>query len=218
MKKTLCIVMTVAAGWAAVLRANAQDVPGFAAGTFFEHRTENTIDNNDLSFDYYGLRFKVRDERFVEVFADLGIQGLNLKDVTADDAGAFGLGGSLWLTRADGDVLPLDVGVYGSFHVADYTLKGGDGSSTDAKHTRYLLQGVVRAFDAEALRPYLRAGIMGTKLSPDKDGVLPDNDQNAIKPAVNVGAEYNMGRNLVLNVEANYAAGVGGAIHLDYWF
>lgn len=218
MKKCLFIFLLPLCNFVVLSMAHAQDVPGVSAGAFFERRTENKISNNELSFNYYGLRLKVRDERFVEGFVDLGIQALDLKGYKADNKGAFGLGGTLWLTRADGDVLPLDVGLYGSLHVANYTLKSDSGSSTDARHTRYMVQGVVRAFDAQALRPYLRAGIMGTKLSPDTDGVLPADGLDKIKPAVNVGAEYSIGRNIVLTAEGNYAEGVGGAVRLDYWF
>lgn len=220
MKKLLSVFILVSVGYGIIPTVHAQDVPGVSAGAFFESRTENKIGNNDLSFDYYGLSLKVRDEGFIEGFVDLGIQGLDLKGVKADDAGAFGLGGTLWLTRADGDVLPLDLGLYGSVHVADYSLKNDDtGATTDARHTRFMAQGVVRGFDAQALRPYLRAGILGTKLSPDDDGVLPSDDGlDKIKPAVNVGAEYSVGPSLVLTIEGNYIESVGGAIRLDYWF
>ena len=218
MKKYFVIFILASVGCGFASTAHAQDVPGVSAGAFYERRTENNISNNDLSFNYYGLRLKVRDEQFVEGFVDLGIQGLELAGITADDAGAFGLGGTLWLTRADGDVLPLDVGLCGSFHVADYTVKNDSGSTTDARHTRYMLQGVVRAFDAQALHPYFRAGILGTKLSPDTDGVLPPDGLDDIKPAVNVGAEYNLGPSLVLSIEGNYIESVGGAVRLDYWF
>ena len=220
MKNLLSAFILVSACAVFTRTAHAQDVPGVSAGAFFESRTENRISNSDLTFDYYGLRLKVRDEGFIEGFVDLGIQGLDLKGVTADDEGAFGLGGTLWLTRADGDFLPVDAGIYGSVHVANYTLTSDDnGSTTDARHTRYMVQGVIRGFDTQALRPYLRAGILGTKLSPDDDGVLPSDDGlDEIKPAVNVGAEYSIGSGLVLTIEGNYIESVGGAIRLDYWF
>jgi len=220
MKKHLFILMLAytSVGYGVIPMTHAQDVPGVSAGVFFEHRSESKINNNELSCNYYGLRLKVRDERFIEGFVDLGIQGLDVKGFKADDKGAFGLGGTIWLTRADGDLLPLDVGFYGSIHVADYTLKSDRGSSTDARYTRYMFQGAVRAFDADILRPYLRAGIIGTKLSPDTDGVLPVDGLDKIKPAVNVGAEYSIGRSLVITVEGNYAEGPGGALRLDYWF
>ena len=198
--------------------AQGQDVPGVSAGAFVERRTDAKIGDNELSFDYVGLRLKVRDERFIEGFVDVGIQELELKRVKTADSGAFGLGGILWLTRSDGELIPLDAGLYGSLHVADYTLKSDDGNSTDARYSRYMAQGIVRAFDSQTLRPYIRAGIAGTKLSPGTDGVLPSDGLDAVKPAVNVGAEYSIGRNVVLSVEGNYTEGVGGAIRLDYWF
>jgi hypothetical protein len=218
MKKNLLLLIAGVLGCGVISTGYAQDVPGVAVGGFFESRVENKINNDELSFSYYGVRFKMRDEGWIEGFIDLGLQGLDLKGFESDDSGAFGLGGTFWLTRADGDVLPFDLGIYGSVHIANYTLTSDSGSETDARHTRYMVQGVARTSDDQALRPFLRAGIMGTKLDPDTDGVLPEDGLDDVKPAINAGAEYALDQNLVISIEGNYAEGVGGAVHLDYWF
>ena len=196
----------------------AQDVPGVSAGIFFESRIENKIDNTELSFNYYGVRLKARDERFIEGFVDLGIQELDLKGFNADNAGAFGLGGTLWVTRSEDGIVPADLGIYSSYHVATYKLNADSGASTDAKYGRFMVQGVVRAFESGVIHPYLRAGILTSRLDPENEDILSSNGLSTTKPAVNVGAEFDINERMVLSLEGNYSESVGGAVRLDYWF
>lgn len=198
-------------------RASAQDVPGLGAGAFFEQRTENKIGGEDLTLSYYGIRLRVRDERFVDGFVDLGSQALDIGPFEADDAGCYGLGGTFWLTRAYGDGFPTDLGVYGSYHVADYTIQAPVGRSTDAKYSDYLAQGIVRLQEGP-VAPYLRVGMLGSKLDPDDDSVLPAEGLDNSTLAVNVGAEVALGEKIVVTLEGNYSEGVGAAARLDYWF
>lgn len=213
----LCVVVVTLLTFPVVGRG--QDVPGVSIGAFMEQRTEASIDGEDLSFDYYGARFKARDARFVEGFVDLGMQAMSLKGYSVDDTGSFGLGGTLWLTRAEDGFLGFDLGVYGSYHVADYTIESdASQGATDAKYTRYMLQGVARAYVSGSIHPFLRAGVTGTELEPDGDGVLPADGVKITNSAVNVGSEFLLSEQCVLTIEGNYSEGVGGGIHLDYYF
>jgi len=201
-----------------VTRSQAQDTPGISAGAFFENRTDSKVGGDELSFNYYGVRFKVRAERYIEGFVDLGSQSIDWQPYKASDAGSFGLGGIFWLLRSEDGVVPADVGVYGSYHVASYTLKTDAGTSTDAKYSRYMVQGIVRGFEGGVAHPYLRAGIMNSNLEPDDEQVISSDDLKTTKPAVNVGVDFNINESLVFGLEGNYSEGVGGAVHLDYWF
>lgn len=196
---------------------NAQDIPGLSVGGFVERRTDNKIKGDELSFNYYGIRLKARDERFLEAFVDLGLQPLDFGSYDANEAGSFGLGSALWLLRAEDVIIPLDIGIYGSYHVADYSLKDEAGRETDAIYGRYMAQAVIRAEGYDGVRPFLRAGVLGSKLDPDNK-VISGEDLDQTKPAVNVGFEISLGENAVISVEGNYSQSVGGALHLDYWF
>jgi len=198
--------------------AHAQDTPGLSVGGFVERRTDNKINGDELSFNYYGIRLKARDERFFDGFVDLGLQPMDFGSYNANEAGSFGLGGTLWLLRAEDVVIPLDIGIYGSYHIADYTLKDAAGHQTDAKYGRYMAQVVFRTEGYGEVRPYLRAGVLGSKLDPDDDSVISSKDLDQIEPAVNVGFEISLGEKAVISVEGNYSQSVGGAVHLDYWF
>ena len=209
----ICLAACAAAG-----NSCAQDTPGVSAGVFLENRTDSKVEGESLSFDYYGIRLKARTERIVEGFVDIGTQALDWKPLTADAAGCFGLGGTLWATRSEDGIFPADVGIYGSCHVANYTLTTDSGRNTDAKYLRYMIQGEVRAFEGGIVHPYLRAGIMNSKLEPNDESVITSSQVNATKPAINVGVELDVTERLVIGVEGNYSEAVGGAIRLDYWF
>jgi opacity protein-like surface antigen len=197
----------------------AQEVPGLSVGGFVEQRTDNRIGGEELSFQYFGVRLKIRDERFFEGFLDLGMQPMDFGSMSANDAGCFGLGGTCWLLRAEDFALPLDIGAYGSYHIANYTLTEISGPETDAKYGRFMGQAVVRAEGYGGIRPYLRAGVMGSNLDPESEaGVVSGEDLDKTGPAVNVGFEIGVDDKLILTVEGNYAQSVGGALHFDYWF
>lgn len=202
--------------------ACAQDVPGLGIGGFAETRTEAKIGDETLGFTYFGARVKVRDERFLEAFVDIGMQSMDLKPYTADDKGAFGLGATVWLIRAEDELmLPADIGLYAAYYVADHTLTT-DGEApegkkeTDVKYRRFLVQGVVRA--EGSVRPYLRAGIQSSKLDIEDETVLSNEGADEVKPAVNVGVEWSVSEVATLTLEGNYSESVGGAVHLDLWF
>ena len=73
--KRLTTGLVVAAGLACGLAgtAAAQDRAGLALGGFYETRIDNSVKDEDLSFDYYGVRFQLRDEHWFDVFVDLGM-------------------------------------------------------------------------------------------------------------------------------------------------
>lgn len=200
------------------LSANAQDVPGLSVGGFAERRTDNKIDGDELSFNYYGIRLKVRDGQFFEGFADLGLDSMDFGSYDAEDTGSFGLGGTLWILRAEDALIPTDIGVYGSVHMADYSLSDESGRETDAKYGRYMAQAVFRADGYGTVNPFLRVGVLGSKVDPDDDSVITGENLDQINPAVNVGFEVRLGEHAVVSVEGNYSQSVGGALHLDYWF
>ena len=196
----------------------AQDVPGMSVGAFFERRTDNKIGSDELSFSFYGVRLATRDARWIDGFVDLGLQGLDFGSYKADDAGCFGLGGTLWFLRSDDTMLPLDIGVYGSYHTASYTLTSLSGADTDARYGWYLAQGVVRGEAMNGVCPYVKAGVMGSKLDPNDTSVLSNEHLDAVKLAVNVGVQITLESKVAITVEGNYSEGVGGSAHLDYWF
>lgn len=217
-KSYLCLLASLFVGCLLQPSTNAQDIPGLSVGGFAERRTDNKINGDELSFNYYGVRLKARDERFLEGFVDLGLQPMDLGSFDTDEAGCFGLGGTFWLLRAEDVVIPLDIGIYGSYHISDYTLKDTTGHETDARYGRYMAQAVIRAEGYGSIRPYLRAGVLGSKLDPDEDNIISSEDLDQTKPAVNVGFEISLGEKAVISVEGNYSQSVGGALHLDYWF
>lgn len=198
--------------------ANAQDIPGLSVGGFLERRIDNKIAGEELSFNYYGIRLKARDERFLEGFVDLGFQPMDFGSYDINEAGSFGLGGAFWLLRAEDVIIPVDIGAYMSYHIADYTLKGTANNKTDAKYGRFMAQAALRAEGYGGVRPFLRAGVLGSKLDPDNESVISGEELDQTKGAVNVGFEIGMGEKAVVAVEGNYSQSVGGALRLDYWF
>lgn len=209
----LAIIASLLFGGASI----AQDVPGLSIGGFYELRTDNRIGGEDLSFSYVGARIQVRDERLFEGFVDVGREELELGDFDEDDAGCFGLGGTFWLSRAEDGFFGVDLGVYGSYHTADYTLSGGSIDAVDARYSRYLAQAVIRGETMSGILPYLRVGVMGSELDVDETAINSD-DKDVTNPAVNVGLQFELSSPLTLTVEGNYSDNVGGSVRLDYWF
>ncbi|MDP8214161.1 MAG: hypothetical protein RAO92_03390 [Candidatus Euphemobacter frigidus] len=197
----------------------AQVTPGFSLGGFFEYRVENQINNDDISFTYYGARLGFRDERWVELFLEGGGEGMSFEPFDDKTTGAFGLGGTFWLMRYQYGYGPFDLGIYGSVHFADYSsVKIKDtAEKTDIKHYRYMGQIVIRGVINQDFKAFLRGGILGTKLDPSSS-LIDNDDLDKIKPAINAGVELQLARNLIATLELNYSESVGGAIHLDYWF
>lgn len=204
-------------------RGQAEDLPGFSLGGFYQYRAENEIGSDDLDFHCYGARMGFRDSRWINFFIDAGVEKMNLDLLDDDETGAFGLGATFWLIRQEYGYGPLDIGLFGSFHFADYSdvkvkdseIEGID--KTDIKHYRWVAQGVIRGLMNENLNVFLRGGVQGTRLDPDDD-IFPGDDEDAVTPAVNTGIEITFEQNLVLTVELNYCDSVGGGVYLDYWF
>jgi len=197
----------------------AQDLPGFSLGGFYQYRAENEINDQDLDFHYYGARMRFRDARWINFFIDAGGETMDLDQLDSASTGAFGLGATFWLIRQEYGYGPLDIGLFGSFHFADYSdvkVKATN-FKTDIKHYRWVAQGVVRGVMNENLNVFLRGGVQGTKLDPDDD-IFAGDDEDATTAAVNTGIEISFEQNLVLTLELNYYDSVGGGVHLDYWF
>ena len=204
-------------GWVLAGTASAQDRPGLAAGVFYENRTDNAVADEDLAFDYYGVRLQLRDERWFEVFVDLGVQGAEWGEAESDDSAFVGIGGTLWLARAEDLMIPLDLGLYGSFHRGECDLEADSGPAMNGDYSRVVGQAVVRAEGYGMARPFLRAGVMRSDLDLSGYGG-DDDDWVALNPAVNVGVELELGEQWSLSVEGNYAESVGVAVRADFWF
>lgn len=207
-------VVGILLGPAICTEARAQTIPGLSVGAFYERRVENKIDGEELSFDYYGARLAVRDEYYFNAFVDIGQQKLKLDPYEDDDAGAFGVGATLWFMRGYDMDIAMDLGLAGSFYMSEHTLSLKDSDwDTDAKYTRYTVQAVLRMNGFGPVKPYGRAGMLGTSLDPDEGS-----KEDATKPAVNIGVEIEFDPFIVLSLEGNYYDEVGGAAHLDLWF
>jgi hypothetical protein len=215
--KRISMGLVVAAGLACGLAgtAAAQDRAGLAMGGFYETRVDNNMNDEDLSFDYYGVRLQLRDEHWFAVFVDLGLQTAEWGDYDTDASGFYGLGGTLWLARAEDLAIPLDVGLFGSFHRGDVDLEVG-GATYDGTYSKVVGQAVVRAMGYGMAKPFLRAGVMKSKL--DVSGLDEDSDWDVVNPALNVGVEIEPSERITLTVEANYSESVGFGIHADFWF
>lgn len=207
------------AGWVvAVLAAgaaSAQDVPGFSVGGFYETRIDNQVDDQDLSFDYVGGRVQFRDERWYSLYLDVGSQSAEWDDYEADSATFVGFGGTLWLARAEDFMIPIDVGLSASFHQGDVDLER-NGATYSATYSQWTAQGVLRVSGYGMARPFVRAGVMHSKLE-DFD-VGDDSDWDVYNPAVNVGLELGPTDQFVVTVEANYSEKPGFGIRADLWF
>ncbi len=212
------IIMGVAAAvaWCLTDAALAQDRPGLALGGFYENRTDNEVGGENLEFDYYGVRLGLRDERWFEGFVDLGVQKAEWGGYEVDDGGFFGLGGTLWLLRAEDLMIPLDLGVYGSFHTGECDLEADAGPAVNGDYTRLVGQAVVRAAGYGIAKPFLRAGIMKSEL--DVSGFGDDDDWDTTNPAINVGVAIDAGEQFILTLEGNYAESAGFAVRADFWF
>jgi hypothetical protein len=200
-------------------RVPAQDVPGFSLGGFYEYRAENEINDQDLSFHYYGARIQFRDARWINFFIDGGGESMDLDQLESASTGAFGLGGTFWLMRQEYGAGPLDLGLFGSMHFASYSSVRvkNTGLKTDIKHYQWLAQVMVRGLLNENFGPFLRGGIQGSKIDPDDD-IGAGGDEDATTVALNTGVEIIFEQDLVLTLELNYYDNIGGGIHLDYWF
>lgn len=214
MKRLTVGLMAAAAVWAG--GAMAQDLPGMSLGGFYETRIDNKVAEENLSFDYYGVRFQFRDERWFTVFVDLGSQSAEWGDLDANASGFYGLGGTLWLQRAEDLMIPVDLGLAGSFHTGDLDLDLPSGATRSATYTTWTAQGVARLSGYGIARPFIRAGMMGSKL--DVEGFGEDGDWDVVNPAVNAGLEIAPSDQLVITVEGNYSEGVGFGVHADLWF
>lgn len=216
--KRFTIGLIVAAGfaWALAGAAAAQDRPGLAMGVFYEMRIDNNVAAENLSFDYYGVRLKLRDERWFEGFVDLGIQSAEWGDYSADGSGYFGIGGTLWLARAEDLVIPLDLGLSGSYHQGRSKLDNGAGPASNGTYSEITGQAVIRAMGYGIVKPFLRAGVMKSKL--DSSGLDAAGDWDVVNPAVNVGVEIEPTDQIMLTLEGNYSEDVGFAVHCDFWF
>ena len=215
MKRMMLVAAVVMAGILAGA-AMAQDRPGLALGGFYENRTDNEVGGDNLEFDYYGVRLKLRDERWFEGYVDLGVQKAEWGAYDSDDSGFFGLGGTLWLLRAEDLMIPLDLGVYGSFHTGECDLKADAGPAVNGDYTRVVGQAVARAAGYGVAKPFLRAGLMRSHL--DVSGFGDDDDWDTTNPALNVGVELEAGEQLVLTLEGHYSEGAGFTVRVDFWF
>ncbi len=195
--------------------AAAQDRAGLALGGFYETRIDNNVANEDLSFDYYGVRLQVRDARWFDVFVDVGLQSAEWADYKADGSGTVGLGGTFWMVRAEDLMIPLDLGLFGSVHRGDVDFKEA-GVTENGTYTRILGQGVIRAAGYGMVKPFARVGVMNSKL--DVSGLGPDSDWDVLNPAINVGLELEPSEQFTLTVEGNYSESVGLGIRCDFWF
>ncbi|MFO7536339.1 MAG: hypothetical protein R6X19_11795 [Kiritimatiellia bacterium] len=195
-------------------QAEAQDMPGLSLGGFYETRIDNEVAGEGFSFDYYGARLQVRDGRWYEVFVDLGAQSAEWDEVEADPSAFLGLGGTLWLVRAEDLMIPLDLGLFASFHQGDLELEAGS-ASEDATYNKIVAQGVIRAAGYGLVQPFLRVGMMWSEL--DVDGTDAD-DWDESNIAINVGVELDVTDNLTVTLEGNHSEGAGLGVHADFWF
>ena len=208
------LAAVVAVGLAAA--AVGQDQPGLAMGGFYESRIDHKTAGEELEFAYAGVRLKLRDARWFEGFVDLGVQDGEWGAYESERDGLFGLGGTLWLVRAEDLMVPLDLGVYGSFHAGSCDLEASAGPDLDGDYTRLAVQAVVRAAGYGAVRPFLRAGMVKSRLEVSEFG--DDDDWDVTQPAVNVGVEIEAGEWLAVTLEGQYTEGPGFAVHADFWF
>lgn len=214
--KRNAFVLACLAGLAMAGSVAAQDMPGLGLGAFYETRIDNEVGGENLSFDYYGARLQLRDSRWFNVFADLGAQSAEWGDYDADASAFFGLGGTLWVLRADDLMLPLDLGLYASFHAGDLEFDPPAGPSQDADYLKIVGQAVVRAAGYGTIMPYLRAGVMKSEM--DVDGPSDSDDWDVVNVAVNAGVELGLGDQFVVTLEGNYSEGIGFGVRADMWF
>jgi opacity protein-like surface antigen len=211
--KRIAIGLVAAAVWAG--SAAAQDLPGFSVGGFYESRIDNRVDDENLTFDYFGARLQFRDERWFTVFLDVGSQSAEWGDYESDGDSFFGLGGTLWFVRAEDLMVPIDFGAFGSVYKGDLDVDvPGGGGSFSATYTTWTAQGVARLTGYGIARPFVRAGVKGTNL----DDFSTENDWEATNPAINAGLEIAPTDQFVLTLEGNYSEGVGFAVRADLWF
>lgn len=203
--------------------ARGQDIPGFSLGGIFEYRVENKIGDDDLAFTFYGVRLAVRDERWVEIFLEGGGQRMSFDPFRNETAAAFGLGGTLWLTRGDPGWGPVDLGLLAAGYFADYsTVRLRDSAlRSDVKHYRGLVQLAVRGHINPEFRAFVRGGIQYSELDPARSefkAELDSGDLSRTRPAINAGVELELVEDLVATLELNFSESVGGAVRLGYWF
>ena len=215
MKRAMMMVLLAALSMMAGVAA-AQDSAGMGIGGFFETRIDNEVAGEDLAFDYYGVRLQFRDERWFNVFADLGMQSADWGDYESDASGFFGLGGTLWLVRGEDLVVPIDLGLYASFYSGDLDIDSRGAASYDATYTKFVGQGVLRATDYGIAVPFLRVGVMKSEL--DVSGLSSDDDWDVTNPAINAGVEITPQENFTVTLEGNYSESVGFGIRGDLWF
>lgn len=212
MKRMLFLALAAAA-WAG--QAAAQDVAGLSLGGFYETRIDNKVSDEDLSFDYYGARMKLRDERWYEFFVDLGAQSAEWGDADADASGFFGMGGTLWLVRAEDLMVPLDIGLFASYHRGELEFDPGTGTTEDATYSKFVGQAVIRATGYGIVQPFIRAGVMKSDLDWDD---AQSGDWDVVNAAINVGVQVTVSEQLTLSLEGNHSESSGFGVHADYWF
>ncbi|HOO78610.1 MAG TPA: hypothetical protein PLI51_01110 [bacterium] len=218
MKKAVCRLSIAGACLLGAGVSSAQTLPpsGFSFGGFYEYRVENEIADENLNFQQYGARIQFRDRRWVEFFVDLGGETIDWEPVEGETALCAGLGATFWLMRQEYGYGAFDLGIHGSGYYADYQdleAKVG-GAKTDVGHYRYLVQAAFRSRITTYFDLSLRGGILGSYLDPDQGSTEDD-----VLPAIDVGFIVKTGvRGLSAALDLTYYQGVGGGIHLDYWF
>jgi len=204
--------------WASALSAPAAGRPLISFGPSWESSTENKIDQHAVRFANYGARLGLVSNGCFEVFAGLGLEQLSFPTVTADAAFSYGVAGTLWLKKIEYYSVPDYFGLYGSYHASsvDAQYKGG-GDRFSIQHRRYVGQVALKSASGP-LRPFVRAGVMGSELETGEGHALGLSKSNATRAAFNGGAEWEWWPGWVVTLELGYAEALGGAARLEYRF
>jgi len=200
---------------------SAMDIPGVGLGLFYENRVENKVFDEDMVLDYYGVSIRFRDERFVEVFAEFGNQDVDIEGQDINGEICYGLGLTFWLVRHQTGDIPFDLGLFSSFHLADYEYEPDLSlESHSADYSRFIAQCVFRA-DYRLFKPYIYAGILKTDMGLDLELFSEsekDEDLDKIQPAVKVGFDLALQNFAVIGLYAHHYESLGGGIYFNFWF
>ncbi len=206
---SIMVILVVSTGF-------AQDIPGFGIGLFYDSLIEDQWMNEDITCRFMGGRIAFRDERYIEVFADFGNQELEMEDADIDSTFGYGLGFKLWILRDQDLQVPLDIGLTGSYHIAEYDLP----DDSNLKHSDLIIQAMLRA-DYNLFRPFIFAGILKTNYDFDDvyfDMLADEEDLNDVKPAIKAGLEFELTQQAILSFHANYNESISGGVNFNFWF
>lgn len=196
---------------------NAQDYPpGFDISIDWEHFEEQSKNGQEMDSTQLGARINYSMPKTFDVFVALSREELDVElegnDVDVDPALAFRVGGKLYALRAIPIGVPADLAISFSYSTAKHE---EDKTKRDYTHRRIIATGDLEWRYVRST-PYLRLGVLSSKLDTPREDFQKDYDQTSLLIAAGVYAP--IVENIFFRAEVNMCQEIGYAVGVQYRF